>query len=296
MDSPQAAAVHDRCLRGICLRYLRHPRAAAYVHQPRGSSSSRVAVSAATVAPWRSLEHSSTLTRRLRLVCFGYSSPLAAPQGPQRGYSLWPPVNAASARKRAIAFFDGQNLFAAARDAFGFTTASYGVPRLAQAIALQRGWDLTETRFSTGMPDRQESPRLHRHWTLRLRHMRAEGVLVTARPLRRRRRRPRLDDGEAVEFTVLEEKGIDVRIALDVVRAVLAGSCDVVLLFSQDQDFAELADEVRAIAREQQRWIRIASAYPVGPGTRNARGVERTDWIPIDRATYEACMETREGR
>jgi len=126
--------------------------------------------------------------------------------------------------------------------------------------------------------------------------MRAEGVVVTARPLRRRRRRARLDDGTAVEFTVLEEKGIDVRIALDVVRAVLAGACDVVLLFSQDQDFAELAGEVRAIAREQQRWIKIASAYPVGPGTRNARGVEHTDWIPIDRATYEACLETREGR
>jgi len=205
-------------------------------------------------------------------------------------------VIAGSAPKRVIAFFDGQNLFAAARDAFGFTTPSYGVPRLAQAIALQRGWDLTETRFYTGMSNRQENPRLHHHWTLRLRRMRAEGVVVTARPLRRRRKHARLDDGTTATFTVLEEKGIDVRIALDVVRAVLAGSCDVVLLFSQDQDFAELADEVRAIAREQQRWIRIASAYPVGPGTRNARGVERTDWIPIDRATYEACMETREGR
>ncbi|MCX6373368.1 MAG: NYN domain-containing protein, partial [Actinobacteria bacterium] len=86
--------------------------------------------------------------------------------------------------------------------------------------------------------------------------MRAEGVIVTARPLRRRRRRARPDDGVAVEFTVLEEKGIDARIALDVVRVLLADACDVVLLFSQDQDFAELADEVRAIAREQQRWIK----------------------------------------
>jgi len=197
-------------------------------------------------------------------------------------------------RRRAIAFFDGQNLFAAARDAFGFTTASYGVPRLARAVALQRGWDVVQVRFYTGVPGRQDNPRLHQHWTSRLRCMRTEGVLVTARPLRRRRRRARLDDGDTVEFTVLEEKGIDVRIALDVVRAVLADACDVVLLFSQDQDFAELADEVRAIAREQQRWIKIASAYPVGPGTRNARGVERTDWIPIDRATYEACLQTRE--
>ena len=205
-------------------------------------------------------------------------------------------MSAGRGANRAVAFFDGQNLFAAARDAFGFTTASYGVPRFAQAIALLHGWDLIETRFYTGLPNRRENPRLHRHWTLRLRRMRAENVAVTARPLRRRRRRARLDDGAAVEFTVLEEKGIDVRIALDVVRVLLAVACDVVLLFSQDQDFAERADEVRTIAREQQRWIKIASAYPVGRGTKNPRGVARTDWIPIDRTTYEACLETREGR
>src|SRR5450756_2249784 len=147
-------------------------------------------------------------------------------------------MNAGPRAKRAIAFFDGQNLFAAARDAFGFTTASHGVPRLARAVALQRGWDLTQVRFYTGIPERRDNPRLHYHWTSRLRRMRAEGVVVTARPLRRRRRRARLNDGAAVEPT------------------------DVVLLFSQDQDFAELADEVRAIAREQQRWLKIASAYP----------------------------------
>jgi len=53
---------------------------------------------------------------------------------------------------------------------------------------------------------------------------------------------------------------------------------------------------VRAIAREQQRWIKITRAYPVGPGTRNARGVEHTDWIPIDPTTYEAFLETRGAR
>ena len=43
--------------------------------------------------------------------------------------------------------------------------------------------------------------------------MRAQGVHVTVRPLRRRRKRARLDDGTPAELTVLEEKGIDVRIA-----------------------------------------------------------------------------------
>jgi hypothetical protein len=84
-----------------------------------------------------------------------------------------------------------------------------------------------------------------------------------------------------------------VRIALDIVRAVSDRACDVVLLFSQDQDFAEVAIDVRAIAQAQRRWLKIATAFPVGEGTRNRRGVDRTDWIPIDRATYEACLRHR---
>jgi len=123
--------------------------------------------------------------------------------------------------------------------------------------------------------------------------MRTQGVHVSVRPLRRRRKSARLDDGTTAESTVLEEKGIEVRIALDIVRAVIDGACDAVLLFSQDQDFAEAALEVRTIAHAQQRWIKIASAFPVGEGTTNRRGVDRTDWLPIDHATYAACLLRR---
>ena len=56
------------------------------------------------------------------------------------------------------------------------------------------------------------------------------------------------------------------RIALDIVRAVTEDRCDVILLFSQDQDFAEVALEVRAMLWEQERWLKIASAFPVGAG------------------------------
>lgn len=36
--------------------------------------------------------------------------------------------------KRAIAFVDGQNLFHAARHAFGYTFPNYDVKKLAQAV------------------------------------------------------------------------------------------------------------------------------------------------------------------
>lgn len=88
----------------------------------------------------------------------------------------------------------------------------------------------------------------------------------------------------------------DVRIALDVVRLARQGACDVALLFSQDQDLSEVADEVRAISREEDRWIKIASAFPSSPASRNRRGVNKTDWIPIDRATYDACLDLNDYR
>jgi hypothetical protein len=65
------------------------------------------------------------------------------------------------------------------------------------------------------------------------------------------------------------------------------------VIFSQDQDFCEVADEIRAISAEQNRWIKIVSAFPQGADKRE-RGVNRTDWLPIDRNTYNTCLDARD--
>jgi len=71
---------------------------------------------------------------------------------------------------------------------------------------------------------------------------------------------------------------------------------DVALILSQDQDLSEVVEEIRSIAREQARWIKIASAFPTSPSVPNRRGVDKTDWIRIDRATYDACLDRRDYR
>ena len=93
-----------------------------------------------------------------------------------------------------------------------------------------------------------------------------------------------------------QEKGIDVRLALDVISCSRRNMCDVALIMSQDQDLSELAREVRALSREQQRWIKIACAFPASASSRNQRGIDGTDWIRIDRAMYEGCIDTRDYR
>jgi hypothetical protein len=92
------------------------------------------------------------------------------------------------------------------------------------------------------------------------------------------------------------EKGVDMRISLDIITRAHSKAFDVALVFSQDQDLAEVADEIRAIARTQDRWIKIASAYPYSSASRSFRGIDRTDWIQVDRETYDACLDPRDYR
>lgn len=197
---------------------------------------------------------------------------------------------------RAIAFFDGQNLFHAAREAFGYEYPNYDPFGLAEAVCDQKGWHLCQVRFYTGLPDPRYHNFWHAFWQSKLDRLRARGAFVFTRPLRYRKKRIALPDGSVMTSVVGQEKGIDVRIALDIIALAHRNAYDVALVFSQDQDLAEAAEEVRVIAREQGRWIKIASAFPVGPGSRNLRGIDKTDWIRIERVLYDQCLDARNDR
>lgn len=203
---------------------------------------------------------------------------------------LEPPV------KRAVAFIDGQNLFHAAREAFGRVYPDYDVVALAGRVCNEAGWTLAQTRFYTGVPDAADNPFWHGFWTAKLAAMGRRHVRVFSRSLRYQNRAVTLPDGTIHTFLAGQEKGIDVRIAVDVIRMAHRGEYDVAVIFSQDQDLSEVAQEIRVIAHEQQRWIKVASAFPVSPTTRNRRGIDGTDWARISRATYEACLDRRDYR
>ena len=198
--------------------------------------------------------------------------------------------------KRAVIFVDGQNLFHAAREAFGYTYPNYDIFTLGRAICGAQGWTPGEIRFYTGIPDPAEDARWHQFWTAKLAVMGRQGVQVFSRTLRYRNRTVRLPDGTEHTFLAGEEKGIDVRIALDVIGFAHRREYDVAVILSQDQDLSEVAEEIRVIAREQDRWIKLACAFPSSPTSRNRRGIDKTDWIRIDRALYDACLDRRDYR
>src|ERR1035437_3680447 len=70
--------------------------------------------------------------------------------------------------KRAVAFFDGQNLFHCAKDAFGYRWANYDPVKLAQSICSQNSWNLNQTRFYTGIHTLQGDAYLHGFWKNKL--------------------------------------------------------------------------------------------------------------------------------
>jgi uncharacterized LabA/DUF88 family protein len=185
--------------------------------------------------------------------------------------------------KRAMAFVDGQNLFYAVKNAFGYTFPNYDIAALANAICRRQDWQLREARFYTGFPSPEDSPVWSHFWRAKFTQLNREGVHVFSRVLRYHKQNVILTDGSRHTVVVGHEKGIDVRLAIDVIRRVQQEVFDVAVLFSQDQDLSELAAEIRAMAKMQGRWIKVVSAFPISQAVRNPRGIDRRDYRPKAR-------------
>jgi uncharacterized LabA/DUF88 family protein len=176
--------------------------------------------------------------------------------------------------KRAIAFFDGQNLYHSAREAFDRPYPDFDPLKLAKKICEMKGWQLHQVRFYTGIPDKQDNAHWNHFWTAKLGHMGRQRIHTFSRPIRHGK-----------------EKGIDIRIALDMVRLARHGNYDVGIVFSQDQDLTEAVQEIKEQAFISDKWIKLASAFPDSPISKNKRGINGTDWIRIDSALYTSCLD-----
>lgn len=181
--------------------------------------------------------------------------------------------------KKAITFFDGQNLYRSAKEAFGVSYPNYCPIRLSKQICKSRGYKLVGIRFYTGVPTKEDSELWNGFWTNKLAHMKRLRVDTIPRPVRNDR-----------------EKGVDVKIALDMVRFARLGNYDVGIVFSQDQDLIDAVKEVKEQAWIDDKWIKIVSAFPLSDLSTNRRGINHTDWLPIDSKLYNSCVDPNEYR
>jgi hypothetical protein len=183
-----------------------------------------------------------------------------------------------------------------AKDAFGHHHPNYDPIKLHTAVCAAKGWLPNLVRFYTGIPSQLESPMWSAYWSNRVLAMKREGIVVTTRPIRYHKETIVGPDGTERIVTTPHEKGVDVRLALDVVARARKREFNVAVLYSQDQDLAEVVQEIKEIAAEQNRWITVACAFPSGGNATSSRGIDKTDWIPMDQTFYDACLDPHDYR
>jgi uncharacterized LabA/DUF88 family protein len=205
-------------------------------------------------------------------------------------------MNTQAEKLYAMAFFDGQNLFRHAKDAFGHHHPNYDPIKLHAAICQMHGWMPNLVRFYTGVPSAIEDPMWTAYWSNRVLALKRAGVFVTTRPIRYHKEKVIAPDGTERIVTTPQEKGIDVRIALDLVATARRKEFQVAVIYSQDQDLREVAQEIKYIAAEQNRKIILACAFPDGPKATSKRGIDKTDWIRMDEEFYNVCLDPHDYR
>lgn len=199
--------------------------------------------------------------------------------------------------RRNHIFIDGQNLYLSAKRAFGLRYPDFDIPKLGRHLSDRISPDEDPNiRFYIGMPIARYSPHWTNFWSNKLQAAREAGVGVTTRDLRYLTETdPNAPGG--VRVLSAREKGIDLRIALDVMAAVRRPDCGNILIVSRDQDFQEVVRDVRALCEQTGRQIGIWSAFPeVINGPAFNRGVDGTTELMITREQYRTLRDQADYR
>ncbi len=198
---------------------------------------------------------------------------------------------------RTHVFIDGQNLFYSVNRQFGYGFPNYDVLKLAaQVTNLEANRVLGKVHFYTGLHDRAEDPFWHEFWSKKLLAMQHAGVHTVWRPLKYADIQVPTPSGGTKTIRRGREKGIDIRLALDLVRLARRKEYDVAIIFSVDTDLLEAVHEVYEIRQEFGTWLKVECAFPVGGAGRPPRGIDKTQWRKIDKAAYDLCIDPTDYR
>lgn len=189
-------------------------------------------------------------------------------------------------------FVDGQNLFKSANRAFGYEHPNFDIMSLSMGLAKELNCRLGGIHFYTGIPGVRENPKWHDFWARKLVDMGRCGVEIYSPPLRYHTHTEKLPDGRTRETHVGREKGVDVRIALDMMKHALFNTCDNMMVISRDNDLAEAAKEAQLIAKSNQRRLEVWSAYPNSKECSHM-GIRGTRWMPMEADFYNAHLDHR---
>jgi hypothetical protein len=94
------------------------------------------------------------------------------------------------------------------------------------------------------------------------------------------------------------EKGIDLRIGLDMLRLARQGCYDVASLVTQDTDLNQAVEELMVLRNELDVWLACETAYPFNPasGYRQFRLLSCRRWHVIDEALFGRIRDDTDYR
>jgi hypothetical protein len=93
------------------------------------------------------------------------------------------------------------------------------------------------------------------------------------------------------------EKGIDMRIGLDVMKAARRRDCEHIVIVSRDQDFQQVIGDIEMMTAFERREIKLWSAYPDGgKGPSHLRGIDGMDEIIITPDIYLNAIDPKDYR
>ncbi len=189
-----------------------------------------------------------------------------------------------------LVLIDRQNLHHLAKIAWAsseksaYDWPSYDVEKLAKTLVSRiQGRSLSEIRFYTGVPDPSAGDSQafwHGFWSNKLRYLESQGIYVYQGRINSARK----------------EKGVDVSLAVDLIRATYEHQYESAIIVSQGHDFGPAVRLAKEIARSQNRSLIYESAFPFESGRSSPRGIPGTTWVPIDKDTYDSCLDPTDYR
>jgi uncharacterized LabA/DUF88 family protein len=155
-----------------------------------------------------------------------------------------------------VAFVDLQNLHYFLKENCRVPATAVHIPNLLRGFGEMHGMQLAELQIFTGIHDPRREPLRHEAMAKRLRWLTRCGAKVTALPL------SYYTDRET-QVVRAQEKGVDVRIASEILRAVNDGLCQAVVI-SQDKDIAQAILVAAEMAAERGRSFRAFTPELIG--------------------------------
>ncbi|MFA5020076.1 MAG: NYN domain-containing protein [Candidatus Pacearchaeota archaeon] len=171
--------------------------------------------------------------------------------------------------KKAIIFVDANNWYHNIKKTFN--PSDIDIIKLSNLIGKEKKLDILEVRWYASMPNMQDNELIYKRQRAFIGHLQKQGVKIITRKLQRlstkeikRKRQELLDSWDLcsvckpiVEASFLDisehnqkEKGIDVWIAIDMVKEALQKDTSCCVLISGDADFVPAFDLINGIGKE----------------------------------------------